>query len=118
MMDDEELENMQEHPLEDAEIAEAEGILRDVQEGLSHKIPVANHLEKDEVDQCGYCGQHFGPEDVVIVKTIYGRTWHFCSEECYRDFVDASNFKDEDLDGDKTEPVANVEEESTEEDEF
>jgi hypothetical protein len=62
------------------------------------KIEVKDHLEKDVEDQCAYCGQMFGPDEIVIVKEINGRKWRFCSEQCYQDFKDASNFKDEDLD--------------------
>ena len=64
-------------------------------EGL--EIEVKDHLEKEH-DDCAYCGQFFPPDEVVIERTINGRKWRFCSEECYRDFQDASNFKDEDLD--------------------
>lgn len=76
-------------------------------------IEVKDHLEKDPDDQCGYCGQYFSPDENVIVKTIHGRTWKFCSEECLRDFRDAADFKDEDLDS-KDPP----EEEHEEKDEF
>jgi YHS domain-containing protein len=64
---------------------------------VANDIEVRDHLEKEH-DECGYCGQEFGPDEVVIERTLHGRNWRFCSEECYRDFVDASNFKDEDLD--------------------
>ena len=65
-------------------------------EGL--EVEVKDHLEKDHEDECAYCGQFFPPDEVVIEKTINGRKWRFCCDECYHDFQDASNFKDEDLD--------------------
>jgi hypothetical protein len=73
------------------------------------EIEVKDHLEKDH-DECGYCGQVFGPEFIVIEKTINGRKWKFCSEECYRDFKDASDFKDEDLDSKDVPPSEDDEE--------
>ena len=63
-----------------------------------YHIPVKDHLERDNEDECGYCGQIFGPDEAVIERTIHGRKWRFCSDACYHDFLDASNFKDEDLD--------------------
>jgi len=66
--------------------------------GDEHAVRVKDHLGKDHDDCCGYCGQFFVPDEMVIEKTIIGRKWKFCSEDCYRDFKDASDFKDEDLD--------------------
>lgn len=74
----------------------------------SSEIPVSDHLDPDALDQCGYCGQHFGPDEIVIEKTLLGRMWRFCSEDCLRDFRDASDFRDEDLDGDISDPTANI----------
>ena len=65
---------------------------------LPDDIEVKDHLDKDIEDECGYCGQAFGPDEIVIERTLYGKKHRFCSEECLRDFQDASNFKDEDLD--------------------
>jgi hypothetical protein len=62
------------------------------------EIEVKDHLEKDVEDECAYCGQYFPPDEVVIEKIILGRKWRFCSEQCVKDFQDASNFKDQDLD--------------------
>lgn len=72
-------------------------------------IEIKDHLDKDIGDECGYCGQGFPPDEVVIEKTIHGRTWHFCSEDCMRDFKDASDFKDEDLDSKDDSPDLEVE---------
>lgn len=60
-------------------------------------IIIKDHLEKDETGACGYCGQLFGPDEQAIERIIHGRKWRFCSDECYRDFLDASNFKDEEI---------------------
>jgi hypothetical protein len=88
-------------------------------------IEVKDHLEKPNEDECGYCGQLFGPDEIVIEREIHGRKWRFCSEECYRDFLDAADFKDEDLDSkDVAEPVHELDddmegdEDNGEEDEF
>ena len=70
---------------------------------------IASHLEKDEEDVCGYCGQAFGPDDIVVEREIYGRKWRFCDETCLRDFQEKSDFKDEDLDGEPEKGV-NLEE--------
>ena len=67
---------------------------------------VADHLEKDVKEECGYCGQLFGPDDIVIEKTIHGKQWCFCSEECYHDFLDASNFKDDEFEKERKEELA------------
>ncbi len=64
---------------------------------LEHEIVVKSHLLKEKKDECGYCGQAFGPDEIVIEKNIFGVVWHFCSEDCYRDFLDASNFKDKEF---------------------
>jgi len=77
-------------------------------------IVVKDHLEKEHDDQCGYCGQFFTPDEVVIVKSIHARQWKFCSEDCYRDFKDAADFKDQDLDS-KEVVEGKVEEEKEEE---
>ncbi len=63
-------------------------------------IPVADHVERDEKDVCGYCGQAFGPDDIVVERRVYGRLWRFCDETCMREFLEESDFKDEDLDSD------------------
>lgn len=62
------------------------------------EITVKDHLKQPKEDECGYCGQVFPPDEIVIEKEIHGMKWRFCSEECYQDFKDASDFKDEDLD--------------------
>jgi YHS domain-containing protein len=67
-------------------------------------IEVKDHLERDNDDECGYCGQSFGPDEVVIERTVHGKKYRFCSEECLKDFNDASNFKDEDLDSKEVVP--------------
>ncbi|HIH23996.1 TPA: hypothetical protein HA251_03105 [Candidatus Woesearchaeota archaeon] len=67
------------------------------EEDAVDSIVIKDHLEKDETDSCGYCGQVFGPDELAIERNIHGRKWRFCSDECYRDFLDASNFKDEDI---------------------
>jgi hypothetical protein len=71
------------------------------EEVLEEGIVVKDHVEKDSKDECGYCGQLFGPDDIVIEKTIHGKLWCFCSEECYHDFLDASNFKDDEFEKEK-----------------
>ncbi|MDD9953659.1 MAG: hypothetical protein OXR66_04955 [Candidatus Woesearchaeota archaeon] len=73
----------------------------DIVQAVEEAVQVKNHLEKDHTDKCGYCGQSFGPDDVVIEKELYGRKWVFCDDECYQDFQEKSNFADEDLDGEK-----------------
>lgn len=77
-------------------------------------IEVKDHLEKPSEDECGYCGQLFGPDEVVIEKEINGKKWRFCTEQCYRDFLDASNFKDEDLD---SKPVHELDDDTDEQEE-
>lgn len=62
---------------------------------------VRDHLEPEE-DVCGYCGQCFGPESIVVERDLYGKKWHFCDEQCFDDFREHSNFKDEDLDGERS----------------
>jgi hypothetical protein len=71
------------------------------EELLADGIMVKSHIEKDHKEECGYCGQLFGPDDIVIEKRIHESIWCFCSEECYRDFVDASNFKDDEFEKEK-----------------
>ncbi len=72
----------------------------DLAQKIKHDVEaeVFDHVGKDEKDQCGYCGQCFGPDDIVVEKEIYGKEWRFCDEQCLKDFMDASNFKDENLD--------------------
>ena len=62
------------------------------------EIQVKDHLERDVDDECSHCGQIFVPDEVVIERIIYGKKREFCSEECLREFQEATNFKDEDLD--------------------
>lgn len=62
------------------------------------ELPIKNHLDPDVRTVCAYCGNEFEVDEVVIEKEIHGRTWRFCSEECYRDFLDHVDFQDEDLD--------------------
>ncbi|MBR9701231.1 hypothetical protein GOV11_05190 [Candidatus Woesearchaeota archaeon] len=73
----------------------------DLAKQVKSEIEVKDHVAKDENDKCGYCGQHFGPDDIVVEKEIYGRKWKFCDENCYKEFMDASNFKDENLDAEQ-----------------
>jgi hypothetical protein len=83
-------------------------------EDHTHHIEVKDHLERDAVDECAYCGQSFGPDEIAIERTLYGRKWRFCSDQCYQDFRDASDFKDQDLDSDNKELHVNVEDEKEE----
>lgn len=69
------------------------------------EVQVRDHLKTPKDDECGYCGQAFPPDEIVIEREIHGMKWHFCSEDCYRDFLDASNFKDEDLDSKDAQPT-------------
>ncbi len=62
-------------------------------------LPVKDHLAKDILDVCAYCGTPFQKDEVVIERMIHGRKWRFCSETCLRDFEDAVQFQDEDKDG-------------------
>lgn len=75
-----------------------------------YKIPIKDHLAKEELKLCGYCGQPFEPDENVIEKVIHGQRWHFCSDRCYNDFLDAIDFKDEDLDSYGVEVVLKEEE--------
>jgi YHS domain-containing protein len=84
---------------------------------LENEVPIADHVEKDVEGVCGYCGQYFAPDEVVIEKTIHGRKWHFCSDQCYTDFKDASDFKDE-VKGDDDPTVEFYDQEQDEKDEF
>ena len=68
-----------------------------------HDIPIDDHVDEDILIECGYCGHVFQGLESRIEKTIYGRKWVFCSDECLENFKDASNFKDQDLDGYKRE---------------
>jgi hypothetical protein len=82
-------------------------------EGLD--IEVKDHVQKPSDEECGYCGQLFGPEEVVIEKMIHGQKWRFCSEDCYRDFKDKIDFKDEDLDS-KDVPVHDIDDDLDDQD--
>ena len=62
----------------------------------SMHVQVKDHLVTPPEDECGYCSQAFGPDDVVVEREVHGHKWKFCSEECYRDFLDKNDFKDED----------------------
>jgi YHS domain-containing protein len=63
---------------------------------------VRDHVEADAADECAYCGTAFEEHEVTIERVIYGRKWRFCSDACYHAFRDASDFKDQDLDEDKS----------------
>lgn len=82
-------------------------IERDVIEGL--EIEVKDHLEKVNDDECAYCGQFFAPDEIVIEKTVFGRKMHFCSDECYQEYQETKNFKDEDLDAKEVPPPSSDE---------
>ena len=78
---------------------------------MMQDIEIKDHVEKDVEGECGYCGQCFPPDEIVIERNIVGRKWHFCSEDCYKDFVDASNFKDEEHDDEKKTGIVQEKEE-------
>ena len=82
----------------------------DGEEDHPSNIEVRDHLRKPPIDECGYCGQAFGPDEIAIEREIYGLHWRFCSDECYRDFRENSNFKDEDLDADRADLQVRVDE--------
>lgn len=105
-MSDEDPEQTPEMDAVQAEFEAAIDLAKKVKEEIESAasrddVVVRDHLAKDEEDLCGYCGQHFGPDDVVAKKEIYGRKWQFCDEQCYRDFLDASNFKEENTETEK-----------------
>lgn len=79
-------------------------------------IPVRDHVEKDVTDECAYCGQSFGPDEIAIERVIYGRRWRFCSDQCLTDFRESSDFKDQDLDEDRADLQVHVNEDKTYED--
>ena len=83
----------------------------DEQEDHPSNIEVRDHMRKPPIDECGYCGQGFGPDEIVIEREIYGQLWRFCSDECYRDFRESSDFKDEDLDEDRSDLQVHASEE-------
>lgn len=62
-------------------------------------IQIEDHLEPDHESSCGYCGHSFSSHERRIEKYIYGQKWCFCTEECLRDFQDASNFSDVEEEG-------------------
>lgn len=62
------------------------------------EIPIDDHLAKDEEITCGYCGHVFSSHEVRVEREIYGRKWVFCDDECLQEFLDASDFKDENPD--------------------
>ncbi len=70
-----------------------------IKDAMNDDLPVDDHLEKDVTSECAYCGQRFAEGEVVIEKELHGRKWRFCCEEHYEDFLDAIDFRDEDLDG-------------------
>ena len=77
-----------------------------VAKSLPKKLPVPkelikSHVEKEFKDVCGYCGKQFQKDEVQVVRTLHGREWRFCSEHCLREFHDAVDFKDEELDDDE-----------------
>ena len=79
--------------------------VKSIERAVGAAVSVKSHLEKDEKDQCAYCGQEFPPDEIVIEKEFYGRTWAFCSEDWVEDFREKSNFKDEDLDDDTSDQI-------------
>jgi hypothetical protein len=72
-------------------LAEATGVAAKVQ----------SHLAQDAVEACGYCGQFFGPEFVAVERHIHGRKLRFCDENCYAEFNEKTDFRDQDLDGER-----------------
>jgi hypothetical protein len=77
-------------------------------------IVVKDHLETPPEDECGYCSQLFGPDEVVVEKMIHGVKWRFCSEECCQDFIKDHDFADEDLDSKDVEEPPEIEDEEEE----
>lgn len=75
-------------------------ISQEIKQAVGEAVSVKSHVASDEDDVCGYCGQHFGPDDIVVEREVYGRKWSFCDEQCLNDFLDKSDFKDENLDAD------------------
>jgi len=80
------------------EIAESEEKI----EGVS--VEVKDHFEKAKEDECNYCGQVFGPEEIVIEKEFNGKKVRFCSDDCYYDYKSSNDFADQDLDSVDTMP--------------
>lgn len=93
--DEEDIREYEEQALE--EIEGEPSLAEEIQEAVGAAAIVRDHLARDEQDVCGYCGQHFGPDDVVVERELLGRTWQFCDEQCLADFRDKSDFRDEPL---------------------
>lgn len=94
--------------IEDAELHEEDAFRtddeihpEDIARAVGAAARIQSYVAKDIEEQCAYCGQHFGPDDIVVEREIYGRKWRFCDENCLNDFKEKSDFQDEDLDGEK-----------------
>lgn len=59
-------------------------------------VDIKSHLERDVQTICGYCGKEFRIDEVYVERDIHGRTWRFCNEECYKNFVDAVDYAEPD----------------------
>lgn len=79
-------------------------------DAVPYGVEVKDHLERDVQTICAYCGSVFDIDELVIEKEIHGRIWKFCNDECYHDFMDALDFKDEDLDSYEVGKRINVDE--------
>jgi hypothetical protein len=65
---------------------------------LLDDVEIKSYLEASITGVCAYCKHRFAKNEVAIEKEIHGRTWRFCSDACYADFMDAVHFQDEDKD--------------------
>jgi hypothetical protein len=65
---------------------------------LPDDVEVKSYIEANIKDVCAYCKHRFAKNELVIEKEVHGRTWRFCSDACYYDFMDAVHFQDEDKD--------------------
>lgn len=56
---------------------------------------IRNQSEPDVKTVCGYCGREFEIDENVVEKEVNGRTWRFCDEECYKEFLDKLHYRDD-----------------------
>lgn len=59
------------------------------------EVVIGDHVERDIKTVCAYCGKQFEIDEIMIEREIHGRTWRFCSDDCFHNFLDAYDYVDE-----------------------
>ncbi len=52
------------------------------------ELEIKDHLEKGEEDTCNHCEEEFEENQVVVEKKVFGVERKFCSEKCYKKFLE------------------------------